>query len=225
MKDTNDRRIGRAGFLGVLAVGAAGIFLAEDAVNAVEEALPRGLRSRLPSRRWRIYTIGDAIPRLDPAAYRLRITGEVERETVLGLDDLRALPQTVHVADFHCVTGWTVDDVRWSGVRFEELLALARPTASGRYLQFVSAEPGYHDCLSLEHARLPGVMLGLGMEGRPLTSPHGFAARVVIPPMYGYKGVKWVEEIRVVSTYRPGYWEQHGYDRDAWVGRSNGHGV
>ena len=44
----NDRRIGRAGFLGVLAAGLAGIFFANDALDAVEEALPRGIRSQLP---------------------------------------------------------------------------------------------------------------------------------------------------------------------------------
>lgn len=221
----NDRRIGRAGFLGVLAGGVAGIFFANDLLDTVEEALPRSVRSQLPSRKWRIYTIGDSIPRIDPQTYRLRITGEVERETTLTLADLQALPQVVHTCDFHCVTGWTVDDVRWTGVRLDEILSVAGLQPAGRFLQFVSAEPGYHDCLSLEHARMPGVMLALGMGDAPLTAPHGFASRVVIPQMYGYKGVKWVEEIRVTREYRPGYWEQHGYDRDAWVGRSNGYGV
>ena len=89
----NDRRIGRAGFLGVLAAGVGGVFFANDALDRVEEALPRSMRrSQLPSRKWRIYTIGDRIPRLDPPTYRLRITGEVERETTLTLADLRALP-------------------------------------------------------------------------------------------------------------------------------------
>jgi DMSO/TMAO reductase YedYZ molybdopterin-dependent catalytic subunit len=42
--------------------------------------------------------------------------------------------------------------------------------------------------------------------------------------MYGYKNVKWVERIDLVADPRPGYWEQRGYDTDAWVGRSNGYG-
>jgi DMSO/TMAO reductase YedYZ molybdopterin-dependent catalytic subunit len=40
--------------------------------------------------------------------------------------------------------------------------------------------------------------------------------------MYGYKGVKWVTDIRYDSVVSPGFWEQRGYDIDAWVGRSNG---
>ena len=41
--------------------------------------------------------------------------------------------------------------------------------------------------------------------------------------MYGYKNVKWVERIEVVARAGSGYWEQRGYDADAWVGRSNGY--
>jgi DMSO/TMAO reductase YedYZ molybdopterin-dependent catalytic subunit len=60
------------------------------------------------------------------------------------------------------------------------------------------------------------------MDGKPLAREHGAPVRVVIPDMYGYKGVKWVERITLGVDAQPGYWEQRGYDLDAWVGRSNG---
>jgi DMSO/TMAO reductase YedYZ molybdopterin-dependent catalytic subunit len=47
----------------------------------------------------------------------------------------------------------------------------------------------------------------------------------VIPEMYGYKNVKWLQGIDVVPNADSGYWEELGYDRDAWVGRSNGYGT
>ncbi len=40
--------------------------------------------------------------------------------------------------------------------------------------------------------------------------------------MYGYKGVKWLREIRYDAAAAAGFWEQRGYDIDAWVGHSNG---
>jgi DMSO/TMAO reductase YedYZ molybdopterin-dependent catalytic subunit len=40
--------------------------------------------------------------------------------------------------------------------------------------------------------------------------------------MYGYKSAKWVNRIEVVDRVVPGYWEQNGYDVDAYIGRSNG---
>ena len=66
-------------------------------------------------------------------------------------------------------------------------------------------------------------MLAYGMDGKPLSRAHGAPVRVVIPDMYGYKNVKWLSQINLVSDAGAGYWEQLGYDRDAWVGRSNGY--
>ena len=48
--------------------------------------------------------------------------------------------------------------------------------------------------------------------------------RLIIPEMYGYKNVKWLKGINLVPAPQPGYWEELGYDEDAWVGRSNGYG-
>jgi DMSO/TMAO reductase YedYZ molybdopterin-dependent catalytic subunit len=61
------------------------------------------------------------------------------------------------------------------------------------------------------------------MDGRPLTRSHGAPLRLVIPDMYGYKNVKWVREIVFERQPIEGYWEVRAYDRDAWVGRSNGY--
>jgi DMSO/TMAO reductase YedYZ molybdopterin-dependent catalytic subunit len=40
--------------------------------------------------------------------------------------------------------------------------------------------------------------------------------------MYGYKSLKWLDGIEVGRTVEPGYWENLGYDVDAWIGQSNG---
>ena len=66
-------------------------------------------------------------------------------------------------------------------------------------------------------------MLGHSMDGQPLSRAHGAPMRLVIPEMYGYKNVKWLTRIDLVQTLNPGFWEQRGYDVDAWVGRSNGY--
>ena len=46
--------------------------------------------------------------------------------------------------------------------------------------------------------------------------------RLYVAPMYGYKSCKWLGAIQVADHVEPGYWEQEGYDVDAWVGQSNG---
>ena len=91
----------------------------------------------------------------------------------------------------------------------------------GTVLTFISAEKPYVDTLTLRQAELHDAMLAYEMDGKPLAREHGAPVRVVIPEMYGYKNVKWVEQITVTGRVEPGYWEQRGYDVDAWVGRSN----
>ena len=78
------------------------------------------------------------------------------------------------------------------------------------------------DSLTIEQATLPDALLAYEMDGRPITRPHGAPTRIVIPAMYGYKGVKWLNRIVVTRRQIVGYWEQRGYDQNAWVGRSNG---
>jgi len=118
-----------------------------------------------------------------------------------------------------------VKDVHWSGVRMSDVLASTRPLFSAHALQFLSMKQPYVDYLTLDQARLGDVMLAYAMDGRPLAREHGAPPRLVIPEMYGYKNVKWLQAINAVSQADGGYWEQLGYDRDAWVGRSNGYGA
>jgi DMSO/TMAO reductase YedYZ molybdopterin-dependent catalytic subunit len=122
------------------------------------------------------------------------------------------------------VTGWSVKNVRWAGVRFRDLLALAQPLPSAHAIRFVSMEQPYVDSLTLDQALLPDVMLAHELDGSLLSRPHGAPARVVMPEMYGYKGVKWLTRMELVAREPTGYWEGLGYDQDAWVGRSNGYG-
>jgi DMSO/TMAO reductase YedYZ molybdopterin-dependent catalytic subunit len=219
------RRYGRATFLGVSALGLSSLAWGapawrrlSGAAQPLRDALPPSI---VPSG-WRIYTVAATMPRFDPATWRLHVGGLVEQPLALRYDDLRALPRAEQVSTFHCVTGWTVEDVRWAGVRIGDLLEAARPLPEAQGLRFTSAELPYVDSLSRRQSTLPDVLLAYEQDGRPLRREHGAPLRLVIPDMYGYKSVKWVERIDLVGAPEPGYWEVRGYDEDAWVGRSNG---
>jgi DMSO/TMAO reductase YedYZ molybdopterin-dependent catalytic subunit len=217
MKPEETRLYGRRAFLGVTAVGLSSFVWGRAAWNAFSSGAPPGLVSG-----WRIYTVAATMPRFDPVTWRLHIDGLVEQKRTLTYDELRTLPSAEQVSTFHCVTGWTVSNVHWRGVRFNDLLSAAGPKPAGQVLTFTSAERPYVDTLTLGQAQLPDVMLAYEMDGKPLPREHGAPVRVVIPDMYGYKGVKWVERITLSQRAEPGFWEQRGYDTDAWVGRSNG---
>ncbi|HEY7178990.1 MAG TPA: molybdopterin-dependent oxidoreductase [Gaiella sp.] len=218
-----DRTLGRSAFLGLVGAGVAGLFLGRDAMGLLGRVVPDGIPI-VPTAGWRIYTIGSSLPALDPAEYRLTVGGAVERPVSFTLDDLRSLPRAEQISDFRCVTGWRVENVHWAGVRLHDVLAEAGLRSSAKSLRFVSAEVPYDDTLTLPQAFGDDVMLALDMDGKPLSRAHGFPARVVMPRMYGYKGVKWVTRIESRTTSDDlGYWEQRGYDKDAWIGASNGY--
>ena len=218
----NDRTIGRAGFLGILGLGAAGLFLAKDATGLLDRAVPKSVSSIVPTSGWRIYTVGSSMPTFDPATFRLDVTGLVGKPTSYTLADLKSMPRADQISDFHCVTGWSVSDGRGGGVRIADLLARAGARSNAAALNFVSAENPYEDSLTLEQALLPDVMLAYEMDGGPISRPHGAPVRLVMPQMYGYKSVKWVNRIELGTVAQPGYWERNGYDADAWLGNSNG---
>jgi DMSO/TMAO reductase YedYZ molybdopterin-dependent catalytic subunit len=216
VRPTETRTYGRRAFLGVTAVGLSSLVWGKSAWNAFVAVAPPQL---VPG--WRIYSVASTMPHFDPATWRLTIDGLVGAPQAISYEQLRALPAAEQVSTFHCVTGWTIHDVHWRGVRFADLLAGAQPHPEASVLTFTSAEKPYVDTLTLDQAYLADVMLAYEMDGQPLSRPHGAPVRVVIPDMYGYKGVKWVERITLGTDAEPGYWEQRGYDNDAWVGRSN----
>jgi DMSO/TMAO reductase YedYZ molybdopterin-dependent catalytic subunit len=227
-QDPAPRRYGRGVFLATVAGGLTSLFwgkAAWDHVTGFVSPIASAVAPILPTGGWRIYTISGHMPVFDPATWRLSIGGQVEQPISLTYQHLKALRRVEQVSNFHCVTGWSVDNVHWAGVRLHDVLAQAKPLASGHALQFTSMEVPYVDYLTMRQASLRDVMLAYEMDGKPLPQEHGAPLRLVIPEMYGYKNVKWLERIDVVPQAGAGYWEQLGYDQDAWVGRSNGYGA
>ena len=222
------RRYGRGLFLATVAGGASSLFWGKAAWNSISgvvSPVAGAIAPILPTRGWRIYTVSGHMPVFDPATWRLSISGLVEQPTSLTYDQLRGLPRVEQVSTFHCVTGWTDTNVHWAGVRIGDVLDTAKPLSSAHALEFVSMEQPYIDYLTLQQASLHDVLLAYEMDGRPLPREHGAPVRLVIPEMYGYKNVKWLHGIDVVPQAVNGYWEDLGYDRNAWVGRSNGYGT
>jgi DMSO/TMAO reductase YedYZ molybdopterin-dependent catalytic subunit len=220
--------IGRAALLGTFAAGVGGIALAPAVSRLLSSAVPStgGLGDVLPGigGGWRIYSVQSPLPRFEPSTFELRISGLVEKPQLLRWSDVAALPGVHQTSDFHCVTGWSVNNVKWEGIRPQTIIDLVRPKASAKFVTLFSLETPYVDQISIPQFREPDAMLARAQDGKPLTRSHGAPLRLVLPSMYGYKNVKWVRELRFDSVAAPGFWEQRGYDVDAWVGKSNGLG-
>jgi DMSO/TMAO reductase YedYZ molybdopterin-dependent catalytic subunit len=214
----------------MLGLGAAGVVAApalqrglEGFLGAAADKDPTGLTGLLPNGGgFRYYSVASSVPRRNAEDYRLTVDGLVRNPATYTLAGLRALPQTRVVRDVQCVTGWRVPDTPFEGVRLSDLLDAAgvRPTA--RAIRFTCFDGTYSESLTLTQARRDDVLVALRMQDKPVSHAHGGPVRLYVAPMYFYKSAKWLSGITVTDAVRPGYWEERGYDVDAWVGRSNG---
>jgi hypothetical protein len=220
--------VGRRVFLGLVTLGAATVAAGGPLSRALgvvqREAAkvdPTGLSALIPGGGWRYFTVTGGFPSAPPGL-RIEVTGLVRRELSLAPADLATRPRTHLVRDFQCVTGWRVPKVRWAGVRLSDLLDEAGVLPGATAVELVSFDGRYTESLTLAQARRPDVLVADTFEGGPVPREHGGPVRVVVAPMYGYKSLKWLSEIRLTETLRSGYWERYGYDQDGWVGTSNG---
>ena len=92
------------------------------------------------------------------------------------------------------------------------------------HLRIYSFDGAYTESLTLDQARRDDMLVVHEMMGGPVSHEHGGPVRLLAGPMYGYKSLKWLDRIEVTDRLVPGYWEERGYDVDAWVGQSNGRG-
>ncbi|MFD4692832.1 molybdopterin-dependent oxidoreductase [Streptomyces sp. NPDC058463] len=222
--------VGRRLVLAMLGLGAAGVVAApvlqrglETGLGAVADKDPTGLTGLLPNGGgFRYYSVATSVPEKTAADYRLTVDGLVDRPATYTLDSLKALPQTRLVRDVQCVTGWRVPETPFEGVRLSALLDAAGVRPGAKAVRFTCFDGAYSESLTLEQARRADVLVALRMQDKPVTHSHGGPVRLYVAPMYFYKSAKWLSGITVTDAVRPGYWEELGYDVDAWVGRSNG---
>ncbi|MFD7294358.1 molybdopterin-dependent oxidoreductase [Streptomyces sp. NPDC059897] len=206
---------------GALTVAAAPTL--QHTLEGLAEKDPTGLTGVLPNGGgFRYYSVAASVPHKSADTYRLTVDGLVAHPSTYTLPELRALPQTRLVRDVQCVTGWRVPRTPFEGVRLSRILDAAgvRPTA--RAVRLTCFDGTYSESLTLQQARRDDVLVALRMRDKDLTHAHGGPVRLYAAPMYFYKSAKWLSGITVTDDVQPGYWEERGYDIDAWVGRSNG---
>ena len=165
------------------------------------------------------FSVVKFLPCLHHHTWRFTIDGLVDRPVTFRWEDFIRLPRTVQVSDFHCVEGWSVFDITYEGLKITDLLAITGIRPEAKYVKFYSADGSFADALSLEQAlQMPDVMIAMLMDGEPIPRVLGGPARLIVPQMYAYKAVKWVNRIELIDEPYTGYWEFYGFATDAWVG-------
>ncbi|MER3423041.1 MAG: molybdopterin-binding protein [Nitrospiraceae bacterium] len=163
------------------------------------------------------------------ADWRLKVEGLVERPAALSLADLRALPRQEQITMHNCIQGWS-GIVQWAGVQVMQVLELCRPLPSAQYIVFYAfmqeeyAPQSYYEAFSLKEMDDPQTILAYEMNWRPLPIPHGAPCRLRIETKVGYKMVKYLRSIELVTTLNEvgeghgGYREDYQYyDKEAMI--------
>ena len=158
------------------------------------------------------HLVGDFKPR----PWTISIEGEVKKPRVYDLDELlRLVPIEERIYRLRCVEGWSMV-VPWMGVPLCEILKRAEPGSNAKFVEFTSiVKPEimigqrastlpwpYIEGLRLDEAMHPLTLLVSGMYGKPLPNQNGAPLRLAVPWKYGFKSIKAIVKIRLVS-YQP----------------------
>lgn len=142
---------------------------------------------------------------------------ESGREHRWSWDEIGSLPRCRVVADFHCVTKFTIPEVAWEGIAAAELLRAAPPADAVTHVM-VWADYGYSANLTIDDFAADDTLLATHRNGAELTPEHGYPLRLVVPSRYAWKSVKWIRAIEYLTCDRRGFWEERGYHNiaDPW---------
>jgi DMSO/TMAO reductase YedYZ molybdopterin-dependent catalytic subunit len=174
--------------------------------------------ARLPpgqylTEKWPVLHAG-TVPTIDPAAWTLEVSGEVERPLTLGWEQLLELPSREVTVDIHCVTRWSRFDTTFKGVHWSELAKLVQPKAGARFV-VAHAEQGFTANVPLAAIEDEEALIAYEADGEPLTPDHGWPVRLVVPSRYFWKSAKWLRGLELLDHDEPGFWERYGYHNDA----------
>ena len=169
---------------------------------------------RLPPRQviTKKFPVYDIAPRpvFNKESWRFNIFGKVAENTTLSWDEFLALPKVQVLADFHCVTRWSKENMLWEGVSTETIYQLAKPNPETQFLMIHSME-GYTTNVPLEFFLKEDSLFAYNLNGKPLEPEHGFPLRLVIPQLYAWKSAKYVNGVEFMLENKPGFWEVNGY--------------
>jgi DMSO/TMAO reductase YedYZ molybdopterin-dependent catalytic subunit len=154
---------------------------------------------------------------VDLKTWRLKIEGLVDKPVSLTLDQIKRFPKKVQVKNFICVEGWGLDDQKWEGVHLRDLFPRVKINPKAKFVTFHATGGKYKDSLSIKEALESETLLAYRVNGKNLPPDNGFPLRLIIPRMYAYKGVKWVERIVFTEAQEIGFWEQRGYSPDGSI--------
>jgi methionine sulfoxide reductase catalytic subunit len=151
--------------------------------------------------------------------WQVSVGGLVNKPRTFELDDLLKFPQEERIYRLRCVEGWSMV-IPWIGFPFSSLLNQVEPTADAKYVAFQTLHDPtrmpnqrtgvldwpYVEGLRTDEAMHPLTILATGLYSEALPPQDGAPIRLVVPWKYGFKSIKSIVRITLVSTQPPATW-------------------
>ncbi len=154
-------------------------------------------------------------PTVNPAIWRLEVTGLVGNAGSYTYDEVQKLPSTSRAITLECIAngpgGHLISNAIWQGVTLSTLLAQhggAQPTAT--YVSFYGVD-GYNISLPLDEVLAADALLAWRMNGAELPTRHGYPMRVLIPGRYGEENPKWLTRVELTDHFVGGLYSDQGW--------------
>ncbi len=169
------------------------------------------------------YHLANIPTRIDPATYRLKVSGKVKSALDLSMADLKSMPGQVELIAVNQCSGnsrgyasprvfgaqlgnGAMGNARWTGVSLKAVLEKAGVDAGAKQVTFngldtpvLSSTPDFRKALDLEHALSGEPMLAWAMNGEDLPFLNGYPLKLVVPGWFGTYWVKHLAEIEVID--------------------------
>jgi sulfoxide reductase catalytic subunit YedY len=166
---------------------------------------------------------GDNAGALQTEPWTVVVDGEVGKPGRYALEDfMKPYQLEERIYRLRCVEAWSMV-IPWIGFPISALLKQVEPTSKAKYIRFETLQdaktmPGvrssfalidwpYVEGLRLDEAMNPLAILAVGMYGRELANQNGAPLRLVVPWKYGFKSVKSIVRISLVSEQPKTTWQ------------------
>lgn len=133
---------------------------------------------------------------VDPASYRLRVGGLVEKPIELSIDEVRTLPRERLLITLEC-PGFFTDTGHWTGVQVAEILRLAGYSSRATAVDMTSIDGSYTQTLTIAEVLEGNVLVAYQFEDRDFAVYHGYPLRIAAEGKSGWTWVKWLGSITV----------------------------
>jgi len=169
------------------------------------------------------------------APWTVSVEGEVAKPRKFSLEEImQVAPLEERVYRHRCVEGWSMV-VPWIGYSLSALLNQVQPTPKAKFVAFqtyydlhqmpLGPEAGiqlpYVEGLRLDEAMNPLTLVCFGMYGETLPNQDGAPVRMVLPWKYGFKSIKSIVKIKLVSGMPPTTWNLYAPDEYGFYSNVN----